>query len=90
MSKCKDCTIGILNHYEYYDLVTAEDIKITIKARTRYNAEIRNEYGEIACLLKSEWDESDYFDRRKSTDLTRFNFCPYCGNRIDWRKLKHE
>ena len=32
----------------------------------------------------------DYADRRKSTNLTRFEFCPYCGKKIDWKKIKSE
>ena len=27
----------------------------------------------------------DYYDRRKSTNLTRFNFCPMCGKKIIWK-----
>ena len=32
----------------------------------------------------------DYCDKRKSTNLTRFEFCPYCGKKIDWKKIKNE
>ena len=32
----------------------------------------------------------DYCDRRKSTNLTRFEFCPYCGKKIDWKKITNE
>jgi hypothetical protein len=32
----------------------------------------------------------DYCDMRKSTDLSRFKFCPYCGKKIDWKKIKRE
>ena len=31
---------------------------------------------------------ADYADRRKSTDLTRFTYCPYCGKKIDWKKIR--
>ena len=31
---------------------------------------------------------SDYCDKRKSTDLTRFNYCPLCGKKIDWKAIK--
>ena len=27
----------------------------------------------------------DYYDRRKATNLTRFNFCPMCGKKINWK-----
>jgi len=29
----------------------------------------------------------DYFDRRKSLTML-FDFCPYCGNKINWDKIK--
>ena len=31
---------------------------------------------------------NDYCDKRKSTDLTRFNYCPICGKKIDWKAIK--
>lgn len=27
----------------------------------------------------------DYYDRRKSTNLLRFNYCPTCGAKINWK-----
>ena len=30
----------------------------------------------------------DYFDRRKSTNFTLFDYCPYCGEKINWKELK--
>ena len=29
----------------------------------------------------------DYSDKRKSTNITRFNYCPICGEIIDWKKI---
>lgn len=47
--------------------------------------------------LKEEIEEkatiytiNDYADRRKSTNLTRFNYCPYCGEKINWKCIKEE
>ena len=34
------------------------------------------------------WTLADYCDKRKSTDLTRFNYCPLCGKKIDWKAIK--
>lgn len=31
---------------------------------------------------------SDYFDNRKSTNLLKFDFCPYCGCEIDWYGMR--
>lgn len=33
---------------------------------------------------------SDYLDRRKSMNMQRFNYCPFTGKKIDWKKLKAE
>ena len=30
----------------------------------------------------------DFFDKRKSTCLSRFNYCPYTGKKIDWAEMK--
>lgn len=30
----------------------------------------------------------NYFDKRKNTNFNRFNYCPYCGKKIDWKELK--
>ena len=44
--------------------------------------------------VTEEWPHfysfKDYCDRRKSTNLARFKFCPYCGKKIDWKKIKEE
>lgn len=37
-----------------------------------------------------EYTLQDYADKRKSTNLIRFDFCPYCGRKIDWKKIKNE
>ena len=30
----------------------------------------------------------DYADKRKSTNITRFEYCPFCGEKINWRSIK--
>lgn len=30
----------------------------------------------------------ELLDRRCSTHLIRFNYCPICGKKIDWKKLR--
>ena len=49
--------------------------------------------GELKGLIE-DWpcfySFKDYCDKRKSTNLTRFEFCPYCGKKIDWKKIKSE
>lgn len=31
----------------------------------------------------------DYLDWRRSTNITRFVYCPYCGKKIDWKGMKN-
>lgn len=31
---------------------------------------------------------ADYLDKRKSTNLLHFNFCPVCGKEIDYKLLR--
>lgn len=30
----------------------------------------------------------NYCDKRTSTNLTQFNYCPLCGKKIDWKAIK--
>lgn len=50
--------------------------------------------GELKELIEEcpyrSYSFNDYCDKRKSTNLTRFEFCPYCGKKIDWKKIKEE
>ena len=67
-----ECVIGIRYDYDNTDLVTLEDLKRHI------NYPFRN----------TAWSLKDYCDKRKNTDLTRFDYCPYCGKKIEWKKIK--
>lgn len=48
---------------------------------------------ELKSLIK-EWPHfysfKDYCDFRKSTNMNRFYYCPHCGKKIDWNKIKSE
>lgn len=94
MSKCKECIIGILNYCEGYDLATVDEVKKHIEDHHRFNEYLDEKYGNdnawLKHIRKTEWTWKQYCDRRVNTDLTRFNHCPFCGERIDWRKLKNE
>ena len=70
---------------EHPVLVTFEELQEYVKQNNetyRYGIEHYGfPIGQIYLL-------SDYFDRRKSTNLNHFNYCPYCGEKIDWKQLK--
>lgn len=74
-----ECCIGIINDYDKTRMATVEDLKEHIQI----NKEIRKPYHNW-----KTYELSDYYDKRKRTDLTRFNYCPLCGKKIDWKALK--
>ena len=81
-----ECIIGELYDYDDTRLVTVNELleDIRIQHKTYDYALSLNMKTKLPYTLK------DYVDRRKSTDLTRFKFCPYCGKKIDWKKIKEE
>lgn len=87
MSK-HECIIGNL-YDDGLHLATLKELKDYIKETKEYNLFVRNSYPSISQnLLAAEYTLKDYCDKRKSTNLTRFEFCPYCGKKIDWKKIK--
>ena len=75
MDKIKKCEhwIGVRYDYENTDLVTLADLKEHIETMKRLPSYFHNKPYELI----------DYCDKRKSTDLTRFNYCPFCGKKIN-------
>ena len=39
-------------------------------------------------LARKPFELKDYADRRKSTNVFRYNYCPICGEKIDWKSFK--
>ena len=72
---CDECVIGIWNEYEYQRLITYNELKESV-----------GEYNEKCDLFNNVWHTTEYkkktmqdfLDKRKSTNLTHFNNCPYC------------
>lgn len=85
-----DCVIGLLNRgYEGCELVTLQQLKNRIAEKRYYNEVLVPTYAtEPARHLQKVWQLKDYGDFRKSTDLTRFKYCPYCGKEINWKEIK--
>ena len=79
------CIIGEWLDYENTKLVTFEELITEVKDNNKTYRYAIEEYG---FSLIQQLKLSDYFDRRKSTNLNHFNYCPYCGEKIDWKKLK--
>ena len=75
-----DCCIGVVNDYGNTRLVTLEELKTHIK----HQEWLRKPYANW-----NTYQIVDYCDKRKNTDLTRFNYCPLCGKKIDWKAIKN-
>lgn len=83
IEKC-ECWIGVRYDYENTDLVTLVDLKEHIESHNRMV-----EFWQTCGFPATKEEKlSDYCDKRKSTDLTRFNYCPLCGKKIDWKTIK--
>lgn len=84
-----NCYIGEWLDYENAGLVTYDDLKEKIKSNNETFEYGLRTYGEnfVNGLMK-ELKIKDYFDKRKNTNFNRFNYCPYCGKKIDWKGLK--
>ena len=80
-----NCIIGVLNKEDSYLLSTIEDLKEEIEDRIKFN-EYAKQYD--VNLLYKIYQLHDYMDKRKSTNLTRFDFCPQCGKKIEWKRMK--
>ena len=77
IEKC-ECWIGVRYDYENTALVTLTDLKEHIETMKRLPSYFHTKPYEL----------TDYCDKRKTTDLTRFNYCPLCGKKIDWKAIK--
>lgn len=82
-----ECIIGLLYDDGYF-LIEVKELKEHIKEVKEYNQSLDEQ--EIKIFRAEEYTLKDYCDKRKSTNLTRFEFCPYCGKKIDWKKIKNE
>ena len=85
VEKC-ECVIGIRYDYEDTDIITLSELKEHIESEKRF-AECHKD-DEWLQSLYNKYTLEDYCDKRKSTDLKRFNYCPLCGKKIDWKAIK--
>ena len=87
-----ECVVGMVRYSEYAELVTLKGLEKHISDAAEFNAYLASD-----TLLKNrkelyckEWTLKDYADKRKSTDLTRFDYCPQCGKAIDWKSIRRK
>lgn len=88
-----ECKIGLLHHTDYDTFITHDGLKNHIHETKYLNGILKSEYGHIngyERLKHKEYTLKDYTDKRKSTNLTRFNYCPDCGKKIDWKAMRKD
>ena len=89
--------IGQILGYEDTRLVTLDSLKQHI----RYQIELADLYNSnkakalIGAMIERKksfkvYSMADYCDSRKRTDLFRFDYCPLCGEPVDWKKIKED
>lgn len=85
-----ECIIGMLNGYECSDLVTLYELKKHIQKNIEWNERLEEDPSlrKISHLYKKWLSMRDYADKRKLTDLTRFDYCPVCGKKINWEDIR--
>lgn len=85
---CK-CYIGIINDYDNTRMATLDGLKLHIKESLYLKQAFETDplYVGYKHGIKG-WTIADYCDKRKNTDLTRFEYCPMCGRKIDWKAIK--
>lgn len=84
-----NCYIGEWLNFENAELVTYNDLKEKIKVNNETYEYGLSKYGKcfVNGLMK-KIELKDYFDKRKNINFNRFNYCPYCGKKINWKELK--
>lgn len=85
-----ECFIGVLHHCDFSELATPKRLEKHIEENKSYNRYLCDDPILRNCeeLKAKEWTLKHYADKRVSTDLTRFNFCPSCGKKIDWKSIR--
>ena len=87
-----ECIIGLLHDDYGNNLVTLKDLLEEIKIQASLYQDFCDMYARYSPgrTPKAPFILADYCDKRRSTNLTRFEYCPYCGQKIDWKKIKEE
>ena len=83
-NKCEHI-IGLYYEPDDNELVTLNDLKFRIDLCKWFNEQCTK--NGIDYLKNEEWTLKDYADKRRATNLTRFNYCPVCGDKIDLKKM---
>lgn len=78
MAECEHI-IGFLCAADCIDVITLKQLKKHI--------EYKKSAHENSLYARNLYEPSDYSDMNKDVDIERFNYCPKCGEKIDWENL---
>ena len=87
-----ECVIGLWHYDEGAELYDFEDLERLIKSLKERAARLREE-GDTEEAEKYKKIANSYFDNQEDTDFAdiyfeHFDYCPYCGKKIDWKGLR--
>ena len=90
MKKSHEHIVGLLHFYEYDELVTLKELKEHIEKSAKEKEELEKEplYYMANFPKMVAYSMKEYADKRRNTDLYRFDFCPMCGGKIDWKNIR--
>lgn len=82
-----ECIIGLIHIVDDSQLVTLQGLRNHIKDNRLFNA-----YAfRMGCgMIRKIYTVADYADKRKATNLRRFDFCPECGKAIGWKQIRKD
>ena len=84
-----ECFVGVINDYENTEMVTLNELKRHIRDTSELIESLKKDKLFRDTIINCRaWTLIDYCDKRKSTDLTRFEHCPMCGKKIDWKAIR--
>lgn len=83
-----ECVIGFIYDYDNIQLITLSELKKHIQEKEEHNEWIDDTFVDLGWTRTKIWTLKEYADKRRNTDLERFEFCPICGKKIDWQKIR--
>lgn len=79
--------IGMLWLSQEAELSTANDVALHICDMIDYKKAVEK-WGHVS--FTKIFNPKQYADFRCSTNLTRFKYCPECGEKINWKQVRIE
>ena len=80
--------IGLFYDWENTDIVTLKQLKEKVEGIKKTNDFLRK--NNISEGIYKYENFEDFLDKRKSTSFKRFEYCPICGEKINYRKILKE